>query len=309
LSTDDNGFSVAALIAVLRVLKDTIARAKRHGLHEKLPDELLQYLHKTLRIVSTAVAQSTDMEGFNKVTGYLLPILMSFELKSLLDRHVRSGMMAVFKIVFSFTQIVSTCPQVFLITFPDNFMAFLNLLNVFNFNLSFFGIECRYRLSMYDLLVIKTFLPLFAFAILASLSLILYCIKRYSLAEKSMSLLLLISYTIVPNVSTTIFSIFSCESFDNGQTSLLRADYSIDCKASDRSYYVSLALIMILVYPIGIPLCYFLLLYRVKRYLRPELQAPWKLKGKYKESVQLVIRDSFHHIEPYKFLYNSYRQV
>ena len=53
-------------------------------------------------------------------------------------------------------------------------------------------------------------------------------------------------------------------------SSYLRADYSVDCDSSDYTSIYSLAIIMVLVYPIGIPLIYFVMLYKNREKLDPQ---------------------------------------
>ena len=64
---------------------------------------------------------------------------------------------------------------------------------------------------------------------------------------------LLILELFLPSVSTSIFSTFDCVDFDNGP--FLRADLKISCdeETTDRSFWVSYAYLMALVYPIGAP--------------------------------------------------------
>ena len=64
------------------------------------------------------------------------------------------------------------------------------------------------------------------------------------------------------SVSTTIFRTFSCDSdFDDGK-SYLKADYSVSCHSEEYKVYVAYATFMIFVYPVGIPVLYFILLWR-----------------------------------------------
>ena len=58
------------------------------------------------------------------------------------------------------------------------------------------------------------------------------------------------------------FRVWSCEEFENG--SFMRADYSIKCSMDNPEYasMVALAVLSILLYPIGISLLYVVLFYQ-----------------------------------------------
>ena len=64
--------------------------------------------------------------------------------------------------------------------------------------------------------------------------------------------MLIIAFTIMPSVSTTIFGSFSCDELDT-EKSYLISDYSIDCDSSEYSIFGIYAVLMIFIYPIGIP--------------------------------------------------------
>ena len=75
-------------------------------------------------------------------------------------------------------------------------------------------------------------------------------------------------------VSIQIFSTFACREFDDG-TRYLKVDYSIDCNASSRDVYWYYAVLMGFVYPVGIPLLYYVQLRNAqkKTYLDPGQKA------------------------------------
>lgn len=57
-----------------------------------------------------------------------------------------------------------------------------------------------------------------------------------------------------------VFGMFSCDSFDDG-TSLLRTDYSIDCDAENRGFWLFYGYLMVLIFPVGVTTMYFVLLF------------------------------------------------
>jgi hypothetical protein len=89
------------------------------------------------------------------------------------------------------------------------------------------------------------------------------------LANKIVGAFLAISFIILPSVSIKIFSNFACHEFDGGYGSYLKVDYSIDCDGTEHKIFNIYALACIIVYPIGIPLMYFLLLRRERKLLDP----------------------------------------
>jgi hypothetical protein len=77
-----------------------------------------------------------------------------------------------------------------------------------------------------------------------------------------MQVVLTVSYLALPGVSAKVFQTFRCEHFDNGSEYLM-ADYSIDCKSTLHRAFALYSGMMVLVYPLGIPISYFYLLYQV----------------------------------------------
>ena len=61
------------------------------------------------------------------------------------------------------------------------------------------------------------------------------------------------------------FRVWSCEEFENG--SFMRADYSIKCSMDNPEYasIVALALLGILLFPVGISLLYIVLFYQARQ--------------------------------------------
>ena len=94
--------------------------------------------------------------------------------------------------------------------------------------------------------------------------------RQFKIIENTLiNLFIILTYVLFPSLCATIFSSFVCEDFDDG-SSYLRADYSVDCDSSDYTSIYSLAIIMIFVYPIGIPLMYLIMLYKNREKLDPQ---------------------------------------
>ena len=86
------------------------------------------------------------------------------------------------------------------------------------------------------------------------------------------ALLFLVLFLIYPSTSASIFATFQCEELSDG-TRWLRADLSIDCDSTTHTGFSVYAALMILVYPIGTPILYYVLLRRSRAAL-DQLQAP-----------------------------------
>ncbi|GMI20483.1 hypothetical protein TeGR_g13545, partial [Tetraparma gracilis] len=78
---------------------------------------------------------------------------------------------------------------------------------------------------------------------------------------------LIITFIILPSTSTKILNTFYCDEMDDVEGVpgdggwYLKADLSIDCNSDGHKFYTRVALVMILVFPIGTPLMYFYQLY------------------------------------------------
>jgi hypothetical protein len=123
-------------------------------------------------------------------------------------------------------------------------------------------------------------------------------------------IVLAITFLILPSVSVKIFSTFACENFDDG-TSYLKVDYSLSCQTETYKLHSLYAAGMVLVYPIGIPFSYWLLLYRKRkllncRQLRKEesMSEEQALKAALEEREENELRDPT--LKALGFLYEQY---
>ena len=123
---------------------------------------------------------------------------------------------------------------------------------------------------------------------------------------------LAMTFAVLPSVSVKIFSTFACHDIENGEYgSFLKVDYSIDCKAPGRSLYLAWACLMILVYPLGVPLMYFVLLWRKRHKLDPG-QMALENENSQEDALQkaLSLREKYEEEDPslksLSFLYSAY---
>ena len=91
------------------------------------------------------------------------------------------------------------------------------------------------------------------------------------------SIFLVVTFLILPSVTTVIFGMYSCQNIDPsgesneyGQygTYYLRRDYSIECSGETFYFGVVWASIMIIIYPFGLPVLNFWLLYKHRHNIR-----------------------------------------
>ena len=153
-----------------------------------------------------------------------------------------------------------------------------------------FPMECYQPYNFVDRIMNATLLPLLVYSLLTILVIMertIYGIYHIGFDVKSdekkkptwtvnklMKILVISSYYLLPTISLKLFQFFDCVaiSYDGGKTSkYLRMDSSIDCSSSYyfRSELFSVA--MILVYPIGVPILYYLLLQQHGLYLENRL--------------------------------------
>ena len=70
----------------------------------------------------------------------------------------------------------------------------------------------------------------------------------------------LVLWFIYPACCAKIFHFFVCDTMPDGDTRYLRVDYSISCDAPERAAFLLYAVLMGLLYPVGTPLLYYVIL-------------------------------------------------
>jgi hypothetical protein len=86
---------------------------------------------------------------------------------------------------------------------------------------------------------------------------------------KHFSAFLTFTFLIYSTVSTVVFQTFACDYLEDTKENWPRADYSISCNTDKHTAYKMYAIIMILVYPIGILAIYAGLLWHHRHKLNP----------------------------------------
>jgi hypothetical protein len=185
-----------------------------------------------------------------------------------------------FKVVISTVQIVGAISASTDVVWPEPFKSVSQLFAMLMISpFDVLPVECTTGASIdyYHPLYSATLLPLGLLLLLMMMSLpqcmsivyeLIHCTRgrRWSLpAGKRTQYSLLVLYIFLPSTSLTLFRLFVCERFADG-TQWLSADLSIQCTSigdHDQGGYPAneaYASLMIIAYPIGIPLFFFALL-------------------------------------------------
>ncbi|CAM9335907.1 unnamed protein product, partial [Choristocarpus tenellus] len=179
------------------------------------------------------------------------------------------------KIVVVVWQIISQFTTVAGVVYPGVYQHFIGVVDFFNLDIGIiFSIGCiDIVFGFYNRLLTSTIGPLVVMvALLATYSISRLIHGKSASAmvivnQKHMSMALLLTFLIYSSVSSTVFLTFACDDLDDGR-SLLRADYSLSCNTNRHLMFKIYAGVMILVYPIGIPFLYGVLLFRHRHALR-----------------------------------------
>jgi hypothetical protein len=207
------------------------------------------------------------------------------KIKDWYDRRF-SAVQAKVKIVIATFQIILVCQSAFQINLPSSYTNFTNVFQFFNFSIpSILPLSCMFRHDFISTLMLVTLMPFFITGFLIIAFVLNFALQkayvktkfalhqlRVRLQYRCFSLWLLMTYLILPSITTTIFQIFLCEnvdpaSEDSSDNLYLIADYSIKCKGGHYYFGVTWAIVMIFVYPVGIPYIY----YRLVLARKPEI--------------------------------------
>ena len=149
---------------------------------------------------------------------------------------------------------------------PPSFIGFsqsVGVLNLDPFALPGLHIQCFGLTTFFSQLLARALAPL----VLIGASLVYYGARR-RLAD-ALPFVLWVTFLVFSLVSAPAFQAFSCEQFDDGRA-YLRADWAVQCwdehgrKTADYSALQTLAIVVIAIYPLGVPASYALLLFATR---------------------------------------------
>eukprot|EP00903_Cladosiphon_okamuranus_P012166 g11413.t1 len=188
------------------------------------------------------------------------------------------------KIVVVVWQILTVFPSITGVEFPPAYSRFLSWIEVVNLDVGhIFAASCVLPpVNFYQRLLLTTLAPLGLVLVL----LLTYCmatrragigsrgvLARRAAWSRHVAAGLLLTFLVFTSTSTMAFKAFSCDEDVVEGESYLRADYSLSCKAKVHTYFRVYAGIMIVIYPIGIPLLYAYILWVNRESLNPRVEA------------------------------------
>jgi hypothetical protein len=218
-------------------------------------------------------------------------------------------------------QIVTQYISITGLPIPDIYRKFLSWTDVFNLNLGWLlSLGCLAQINFYQKLLITTLGPFVVVAALVAtyvtvrhrnkVQAVDACISQRSIVrartlrlEKALAkhylVFLAMTFLIYSTVSTTVFQTFACDTIDDSatvKTSCLRADYSIQCGTSEHQSYIVYAVVLVFIYPVGIPALYAWLLWKNKH----------ELSSKTDASEHMLDRSKDVSLRSTRFLWKSY---
>ena len=171
------------------------------------------------------------------------------------------------KIFTSFQQVLQGLAGVFQISWPAAFKELLSWLSVFNFDfLSILPIDCVLPYNYISGLYVRTLVPLGAVVLLVLSG--RWALRR---GKEGLGYLLfnggvVLTFLCYPAITRSVFRFFQRHQFDGTYGTFLSADYAIRADASPEAWAYNatlpFAVIMIFVWPIGVPALILVLLWR-----------------------------------------------
>jgi hypothetical protein len=179
------------------------------------------------------------------------------------------------KIMTSFYQVTSQFEDTLSIRFPPVFENFARAIKGF-VTLDFIKIAkvgCIMEVNFYSKLVVMTLAPIVVSAVLILVAAALTTFAKTKdlknkIVENAAAMLLSITYIIFASVSTTVLDTFNCRTYGDDPTEYMVSDQSLSCDTEEHKSYGMYAGFMVFVYPLGIPLLYFGLLWKDRKQLR-----------------------------------------
>ena len=168
-----------------------------------------------------------------------------------------------FKIVAAHQQVLQALSNVYRIDWPPAFKRLLSYLQVFNFDFfKLMSLDCVFETNYLSLLVVRTVVPLVVvFALI--------CGGRRALRQgrDARGHLLfnggvLLVFLLYPPITQAVFKFYQVKEFADDYGSFLMADYAIDTSSDAYQSMRPFAALMVLVWPVGVPLIIAVLLWR-----------------------------------------------
>lgn len=159
------------------------------------------------------------------------------------------------------------------VTYPEAYQRLLDVVALFNFDIGWvLSVGCFMDATFHDRLLVATIGPIVALTLVGITYKVAVERNRQSegalcaVYRKHLGAVVLLTFFMYSSVSSAIFRTFACDELDDG-TVYLRADYRIRCDSPRHKAFQMYAGFMIVVYPVGIPLFYAILLFRERKVL------------------------------------------
>lgn len=182
-------------------------------------------------------------------------------------REVKCLMQRKFKITISFFQVVTAIPVSYPVDFDIEFNHIIGYFNIVNLQINeVLPVTCLAELDYYDRYLLKALAPLALSAVfytLYSMNTLIREVRRRLMFK----IYLFFLFAIFPAMSATGGETLRClTTSDDGQTvqRWLKVDYSINCDTQKHQDFLVIDILFMLLYSLGIPLFFFLLLWQEK---------------------------------------------
>jgi len=210
-----------------------------------------------------------------------------------------------FKVLFSSYQIIQSVSFTMEVVFPWPFSGLLNFLSFISFDISTldclsFGGEERVYNTVYAYSLAPIIIALLIIIVGAiRVFLLLPVTRRTEVVSQHSYALLLLSYLVMPPVTTKQFQALNCFTLQHDdERSFLRQDSSIICNDSEHEDFMVVDAFLIILYML-IPPMWIILLRRVRHRLVP--------KGMEDEAIVVEMRDKDAHLSTLSFLFRDYK--
>ena len=180
------------------------------------------------------------------------------------------------KTLFAYFQLVSGFAFNLDMSFPEPFAGVVDALKFLNVDIfTVLPLTCSFEASYRGSLVASTLTPLlFALTFLGFHTYQHFHTKFVDRSRFFFQGFLLILYVVLPSTSSKCFAVFRCSEYevsaDGDVAYYMAVDHSIDCSSTRYKAVFTVAVVFILVYPVGVPLLFGVLLWRD----RHELMSP-----------------------------------
>ena len=162
------------------------------------------------------------------------------------------------------------------VQYHHEYQRFLNGIKLLDFDLGWMlSASCVVNIDFHDRLLVATIGPIVVILLLATTYYIAARRNRQSegavqnVQHKHLSAVILLTFFVYSNVSSTLFQTFACEYLEDGEL-YLRADYRIECDSAMHEKLQVYAAVMIIIYIFGIPAFYATLLFKNRDILKTD---------------------------------------